>query len=52
MLGRAEKWLVLFALNCLLVASIVSLYVIAYILALSYLFFEFMVELGAVMEGW
>jgi len=36
MLEKAEKWVMLFVVNCLFVGSIVSLYCLAYILIITY----------------
>jgi len=36
MLEKAEKWLMLFVINCLLVASIISLWVMAWMLYTGY----------------
>ena len=50
MLEKAEKWLMLFVINCLLVGSIVSLYVIAYVLTAGYQLTAALKELSAVLE--
>ena len=50
MLEKAEKWVMLFVVNCLLVASMVSLYVIAYIVAAGYQLIVALNELTALLE--
>ena len=50
MLEKAEKWVMLFVVNCLLVGSIVSLYVVAYVIVVSYDLMLVLKELSAVLE--
>lgn len=45
MLENAEKWLTLFVLNCLLVASIISLWVLAWVLYTGYQLMGVLIDL-------
>ena len=50
MLEKAEKWVVLFVINCLLVGSMVSLYVTAYVVTAAYQLTAALTELSALVE--